>query len=285
MSIESLLFQLMVGLSTAMLYWIVSVGLTFTFGVTRVLNFAHGSFYMLGAYFTLAAYSLTGNFVAAVILSSLGVGLVGILCERGLIRFSYVLPVPFQLVLTFGLVLVFEDVVRFFWGTVPKMIPALGIGTIKLMGRRFPLFSIYLVIIGCLIGGVLYLLINRTKWGMMIRAMISDYELATASGINPELLYATSFFLGSFLAGLGGALSLPISAASPGMGEHIIIYSFIVTVMGGLGNIKGAFVSSLIIGLAEAIGALYFANLTMAIPYLILATILVVRPEGIFGEV
>ncbi|RMG59277.1 MAG: branched-chain amino acid ABC transporter permease [Deltaproteobacteria bacterium] len=285
MRFESLIFQLLVGLSTAMLYWIVSVGLTFTFGVTRVLNFAHGSFYMLGAYFTLALHSLTGNFVLSVVGASLLVGTVGVLCERGLIRFSYLLPVPFQLVLTFGLVLVFEDVVRFFWGTVPKMMPSLGIGTVKMMGRRFPLFSFYLIAIGCLIGFFLYLLINRTKWGMMIRAMISDYELATATGINPEVLYATAFFLGSFLAGLGGALSLPISAASPGMGEHIIIYSFIVTVMGGLGNIKGAFVSSLIIGVAEGIGALYFADLTMAIPYLVLAAILVVKPEGIFGEV
>ncbi|NIO16938.1 MAG: branched-chain amino acid ABC transporter permease [Deltaproteobacteria bacterium] len=285
MRIESLIFQLLVGISTAMLYWIVSVGLTFTFGVTRVLNFAHGSFYMFGAYLTLALFTATGSFVASLIIASLCVGLIGILCERGLIRFSYALPVPFQLVLTFGLVLVFEDVVRLFWGTAPRVIPSLGTGTFTLMGRRFPLYSVYLIIIGALIGGLLYLAINRTKWGVMIRAMISDIDLAMANGINPEVLYSSSFFVGSFLAGLGGALSLPIGSASPGMGEHIIIYSFIVTVMGGLGNIKGAFVASLIIGIAESLGALYFPNLTMAIPYLILASILVYKPEGIYGEV
>lgn len=284
MRIESLIFQVLVGISTAMLYWIVSVGLTFTFGVTRVLNFAHGSFYMLGAYLTLALVGATGSFIGSLLIASLLVGLVGILCERGLIRFSYLLPVPFQLVLTFGLVLVFEDAVRFFWGTAPRVIPSLGTGTFKLLGRRFPLYSIYLILIGILIGGLLYLAINRTKWGVMIRAMISDIDLAMANGINPDVLYSSSFFVGSFLAGLGGALALPIGAASPGMGEHIIIYSFIVTVMGGLGNIKGAFVASLIIGVAESLGALYFPNLTMAIPYLILAAILVYKPEGIYGE-
>ncbi len=279
-----LLFQVLVGFSTAMLYWIVSVGLTFIFGVTRVLNFAHGSFYMLGAFFTLSIFKWTGNFLFSVICGSLLVGVVGLMCERGIIRFTYSLPVAFQLVLTFGLVLVFEDLVRFVWGSVPRMMQPIGLGTVSMAGRRFPVYSIVIIVIGIFLWVILYMLLVKTKLGLMIRATISDIELAMSNGINPHLLYAFSFFFGSFLAGLGGALTLPMCSASLGMGERIIIYSFIITVMGGLGNIKGAFISSLIIGISEALCALFVPGLTIAISYIILAIVLVVKPEGIYGE-
>ena len=281
---EMLLFQVLVGFSTAMLYWIVSVGLTFIFGVTRVLNFAHGSFYMLGAFFTLSIFKWTGNFLFSVICGSLLVGVVGLMCERGIIRFTYSLPVAFQLVLTFGLVLVFEDLVRFVWGSVPRMMQPIGLGTVSMAGRRFPVYSIVIIVIGIFLWVILYMLLVKTKLGLMIRATISDIELAMSNGINPHLLYAFSFFFGSSLAGLGGALTLPMCSASLGMGERIIIYSFIITVMGGLGNIKGAFISSLIIGISEALCALFVPGLTIAISYIILAIVLVVKPEGIYGE-
>ncbi len=266
-----------------MLYWIVSVGLTFIFGVSRVLNFAHGSFYMLGAFLTLTFYKYTGNFTLAVILASILVGLIGVICERTLIKPIYSLPVAFQLLLTFGLVLVFEDIVRFIWGSVPQMMPSLKLGTITIMSKKFPIYSLIIVFMGFLIWAFLYLLLMKSKLGLMIRALVSNNELAIINGINPNIIYAVSFFLGSFLAGLGGALTLPICSASLGMGEKIIIYSFIITVMGGLGNMKGALVSSLIIGISESLCALFFPKLTMAISYIILAFVLTVKPEGIYG--
>jgi|Deesub1362B_J571_1020462.scaffolds.fasta_scaffold00166_40 branched-chain amino acid transport system permease protein len=284
MDLNAIAFQLILGIASAMLYWIVSSGLTFTFGVTRVLNFAHGAFYMLGAYFTLSFFALTQNYLLSLFLGAVIVALIGAGCERGLISRIYGLPIPFQLILTFGLVLLFDDLVRIFWGSVPKMMPAQFIGSINVFGRILPVFSLYLIFAGVAIALVLYFLLSKTDWGVEIRAITVDPETAMCSGLNPAFLYATAFMFGSFLAGLGGGLYLPISSASPGMGEHIIIYAFIVTVIGGLGSIKGAFVSALIIGIIESLGALFVPWMTIALPYIALSAVLLVRPEGIFGE-
>lgn len=284
MSLDAIIFQLIMGLSSAMLYWIVSVGLTFTFGVTKVLNFAHGAFYMLGAYLTLSAYQLFGSFPVAMCLGIIAAGIIGVICERLFIKRVYSLHILFQLILTYGLVLVFNDLTRFIWGTVPKMMPPLNLGFTKIMGRICPNFSILIILLGIFIGILMYLIITRTMWGKMINALTSDIELAQASGINPNLLYASAFFLGSCLAGFGGALVLPISSASPGMGEHIIIYAFVITVMGGLGSIPGAFIAALIVGIGESMGTLFIPSFTLAIPYLLFAIVLIVKPEGLYGE-
>ena len=284
MSLDSIVFQLIMGLSSAMLYWIVSVGLTFTFGVTKVLNFAHGAFYMLGAYLTLSAYQIFGSFPAALCVGIIAAGVIGVICERLFIKRVYSLHILFQLILTYGLVLAFNDLTRFIWGTVPKMMPPLNLGFTEIMGRICPNFSIMIILLGIFIGILMYLIITRTMWGKMINALTSDIELAQASGINPNLLYASAFFLGSCLAGFGGALVLPISSASPGMGEHIIIYAFVITVMGGLGSIPGAFIAALIVGIGESMGTLLIPSFTLAIPYLLFAAVLIVKPEGLYGE-
>jgi len=285
MELEVIAFQLVIGVATAMLYWIVSSGLTFTFGVTRILNFAHGAFYMLGAYFTLTFFELMHNYVAALFLGALCVGLVGALCERTLISQIYHLPIHFQLVLTFGLILIFEDLVRMVWGSVPKMISAQFVGSVPLFGRALPMFSLYIILAGVAIALLMYLMLSKTYWGLQIRAITSNPEIAMCSGLNPTFLYATAFMFGAFLAGLGGGLTLPISSAAPGMGENIIIYAFIVTVIGGLGSIKGAFISALIIGAVESLGALFVPWLAIALPYIALSAVLLLKPEGIFGEV
>ncbi|HDN73863.1 branched-chain amino acid ABC transporter permease [Archaeoglobales archaeon ex4484_92] len=281
---SAIIFQLILGIASAMLYWIVSSGLTFTFGVTRVLNFAHGAFYMLGAYFTLTIFELTQNYIFSLFFGAVLVALIGAACERGLISRIYGLPVPFQLTLTFGLVLVFDDLVRIFWGSVPKMMPPQFVGSINVLGRALPIFSVYLIIAGIAIALIMYFLLSKTDWGMEIRAITVDPETAVCSGLNPTFLYATAFMFGSFFAGLGGGLYVPISSAAPGMGEHVIIYAFIVTVIGGLGSIKGAFISALIIGIIESLGALFVPWMTIALPYIALAAVLILRPEGIFGE-
>uniref|UniRef100_A0A7C3RL09 Branched-chain amino acid ABC transporter permease n=1 Tax=Archaeoglobus fulgidus TaxID=2234 RepID=A0A7C3RL09_ARCFL len=284
METAAIAVQAMLGMSMGMLYWIVSSGLTFTFGVTRVLNFAHGAFYMFGAYFTLSIFELTQNYIVSLLTAAAIVALIGAVSERVLISRIYGLPVPFQLVLTFGLVLIFDDLVRIFWGTVPKMIPPQFVGSFNIFGRSLPIFALYFIITGIVIALVIYLLLSKTDWGMEIRALTTDRETAMSSGLNPSFLYVTSFMFGSFLAGLGGGLYLPISSASPAMGEHIIIYAFIVTVIGGLGSIKGAFISALIIGMVESLGAFFIPWMTIALPYIALAFVLILRPEGIFGE-
>lgn len=284
MSLDSIVFQLVMGLSSAMLYWIVSVGLTFTFGVTRVLNFAHGAFYMLGAYLTLSAFHYFESFPAAMAAGLIGAGVIGVICERLFIKRVYSLHILFQLILTYGLVLVFNDITRSIWGTVPKMMPPLNLGFTKIMGRTCPNSSIIIIMLGIFIAILMYLIITKTMWGKMINALTSDMELAQASGINPSILYASAFFLGSCLAGFGGALTLPISSASPGMGEHIIIYAFIITVMGGLGSIPGAFIAAIIVGIGEAMGTFLIPNFTLAIPYFLFVLVLIVKPEGLYGE-
>lgn len=281
---EAVIFQLVLGVASAMLYWIVSSGLTFTFGVTRVLNFAHGAFYMLGAYFTLTFFDLIQNYIASLFIAAAFVALIGAGCERALISRIYGLPVPFQLILTFGLVLIFDDLVKMIWGPVPRMMPTQFVGSINFLGRQLPIFSLYLIFAGIAIAVVMYFLLSKTDWGMEIRAITADPETAVCSGLNPAYLYATAFMFGSFLAGLGGGLYVPISSAAPGMGEHIIIYAFIVTVIGGLGSIKGAFISALIIGIIESLGALFVPWMTIALPYIALASVLILKPEGIFGE-
>ena len=285
MEVVAILFQLIIGIAVGMLYWIVSAGLTFTFGVTRVLNFAHGAFYMLGAYFTLTFFELSNNYIFALLFGAFLAGLVGAGCERAFISRIYRLPIPFQLILTFGLVLLFDDMVKMIWGLTPKMTSALFLGAINFFGRAIPMFSVYMIIAGILIGLLLYVVLFKTYWGVQIRAITVDAETATCYGLNPSFLYPTAFMFGSFLAGLGGGLTLPISSAAPGMGEHILVYAFIVTVIGGLGNIKGALVSAILIGVIESLGTLFVPWLTIALPYMAMSAVLLVRPEGLFGEV
>jgi len=281
-----LLFQGLVGLSEAMYLWLVAAGLSLIFGVLRVLNFAHGSLYMLGAYLTFYFFGLLGgNFWLGLVVGPIFVAGIGLLMERFFLRLVYRLEVAYQLLLTFAFVLIFNDLVKLIWGPIYQALPMpSGLNdSIVLLSRAYPAYNLFIIILGPLIALGLWLLLEKTRWGRLIVASASDKEMASALGVNVPRLYTRVFMLGAWLAALGGALSIPIRPVSPGMGETIIIEAFIVAVIGGLGSLKGAFVGAILIGLLHAYGVLFLPVFEMALAFMLMAVVLILRPWGLFG--
>ena len=283
---EILAFQGFVGLSVAMYLWLIAAGLTIVFGVLGVLNFAHGSLFMLGAYFAFTFYGLWGvNFWVAIALSLLSVGVVGYFIERFFLRRIYSQDHAYQLLLTFGFILIFDDAVKMVWGGVAKIppMPSFFEGTVSLVGRPFPVYNLFIIGAGLLVAIVLWLLFEKTWWGKMVRASASDREMASAIGINIPTLFTGVFVFGAMLAALGGALGTPVRVVAPGIGSAMIIQAFIITVIGGLGNLKGAFVGAVIVGIVSAYGILLFPVFELFLIFLIMAVVLMVKPQGLFG--
>ncbi len=255
---HALLFQGIVGLSEAMYLWLVAAGLSLIFGVLRVLNFAHGSLYMLGAYFAFAVSRASGgSFWMALLIGPLLAAAVGWVMEFGFLRRVYRAEVSVQLLLTFAFVLIFDDLV--------------------------PVYHLFILGVGVLVGLGLWVFLERTRFGLVIRATAADREMACALGVRSSRLFTWVFVLGAWLAGLGGALSMPVRAISPGMGEFIIIEAFVVVVLGGLGSLRGAFLGAVLIGLLHAYGILFLPVFELALAYVAMAAVLVVRPWGLFG--
>ena len=285
--------QMLTGLASASSLVIIASGLTLVFGVTRIVNFAHGSLYMLGAYFavTLVPRLLDlsygpHSFWAGVLLSALAVGLLGILMEVVLLRRIYRAPELFQLLATFGVVLVVQDIVIAVFGPQDILGPrAPGLrGSVDILGRRFPSYELVLIAAGPVVLGALLLLLHKTRFGVLVRAATQDREMVGALGVNQALLFTGTLFLGAFLAGLGGALQIPKSPAVSHMDVDIIAESFVVTVVGGMGSIVGAFLAALIIGQLHAFGILIFPKVTLVLVFLLMALVLVVRPYGLLGR-
>jgi branched-chain amino acid transport system permease protein len=285
--LEILAFQGLVGLNRAMYLWLIAAGLTLVFGVLGILNFAHGSLFMLGAYFAFTFYGLLGiNFWLSILLSLIGVALVGLIMERFFLRRIYHLDVPYQLLLTFGFILIFDDAAKMTWGAVfiiPPM-PDFFTGAIMLFGRPFPIYNLFIIVAGIGVAIALWLILERTWWGRIIRASASDRETAGAIGVNIPILFTAVFMFGAALAALGGAVGTPVRGAAPGIGATIIIEAFVVTVIGGLGNLKGAFVGAIIVGVLTAYGILLFPIFERFIIFVVMAVVLLLKPEGLFGE-
>jgi len=284
---ETLAFQGLVGLSLAMYLWLLAAGLTIVFGVLGILNFAHGSLFMLGAYFAFTFYGLWGvNFWFAILLSLLSVGIVGYLMERLFLRHIYHLDHAYQLLLTFGFILIFDDAVKMVWGGVAKIpaMPTFFEGTFSVLGRLFPIYNVFIIGAGFLVALVLWLLFEKTWWGRMVRASASDREMASAIGVNIPTLFTGVFVFGAMLAALGGALGTPVRVVAPGIGAAMIIQAFIITVIGGLGNLKGAFVGAVIVGVLSAYSILLFPVFELFLIFVIMAVVLMVKPQGLFGR-
>lgn len=284
---ESLAFQGLVGLSVAMYLWLLAAGLTIVFGVLGVLNFAHGSLFMLGAYFAFTFYGLWGvNFWLAIALSLVSVGVVGYLLERFFLRHIYDQDLAYQLLLTFGFILIFDDAVKMVWGGVAKIPPMPGFfeGTLSAFGRPFPIYNLFIIGAGLVVAVVLWLIFEKTWWGKMVRASASDREMASAIGVNIPTIFTGVFVFGAMLAALGGALGTPVRVVAPGIGGAMIIQAFIITVIGGLGNLKGAFVGAVIVGVVSAYGILLFPVFELFLIFLIMAVVLMVKPQGLFGS-
>ena len=285
---ESIVHVCLAGLSTGMFIWLVASGLTLIFGVLGVLNFAHGSFYMLGAYFCYTALSLMGdNFWIGLILGPLCVCVVGFIVERFFLRYVYHLDLPYQLLLTFAFVLLFDDLVKIIWGAgsiSSPMVPGLS-GSVPIMGRNFPVYNLFIIAVGPLVAIGMWALLEKTWWGRIIRAASSDREMASAIGVRVSSLFTAVFILGTWLGAMGGGLAVPyVGLLTPGMGETVIINAFVVAVIGGLGSLKGAFLGALIIGLLSSFGTRFIPSFDMFLTFILMAAVLLWRPQGFFGE-
>jgi branched-chain amino acid transport system permease protein len=288
-----LLVQALNGLASASSLFIIAAGLTIVFGVTRIVNFAHGSFYMLGAYLGVSVVprlldlnSSLPTFLLGVLLAAVAVGAIGVLMELVLLRRIYRVPELFQLLATFGVVLIVQDLVVKVWGPLDILGPrAPGLaGSVHIFGHRFPAYELFLIVMGPLALGLLWLLMNRTRYGVLVRAATQDREMVAALGVNQALLFTGTLFLGAALAGLGGALQTPKLAANPHMDISIIAEAFVVTVVGGMGSVPGAFLAALLIGQLQAFGILVFPKITLVLVFLLMALVLVSRPWGLLGR-
>ena len=304
MSLASLAVQLLNGLASASSLFLISAGLTLIFGVTRIVNFAHGSFYMLGAYVAWSAGTALGAFAGspfgfwgAAIVAALAVAALGALVEVLLLKRLYAAPELLQLTATFGVVLIVRDAALAVWGPEDRLGPRVaGLdSTVQWLGSAVPQYDLFLLIVGPVVLVLLTLLLRRTRFGMLVRAASENRVLAGALGIDERTLFTAVFALGSFLAGLAGALTLPREPANLGMDLAVIADAFVVTVLGGLGSIPGAFIAAIIIGVTKALciaaGTVTVASITFAMPkltlvieFVLMALVLLVRPAGLLGR-
>jgi branched-chain amino acid transport system permease protein len=284
--VETLAINTLNGLSWGMLLFLISMGLTTVFGVLGVLNFAHGALFMLGAYLCMQIMRIVPSFWIGLALGPLVVAALGVVVERFLLRRVYARDVSFQLLLTFAILLVLDDAVLLLWGPAYHVVeaPPLLAGVFPLFGRTYPVYRLFLIIVGPLVGLGLWIFFQFTRWGRIVRAAALDREMAEGLGVRVPLLFTAVFALGAWLAALGGALAAPQQSLAPSMGDRIIIESFIVVVIGGLGSFPGAFVGALFLGLLESFGTVFAGQAQMALPYLLLAVVLLVRPRGFFGR-
>ena len=286
-SISCVVTQTTSGLIIGMLLFLVAAGVSLIFGVLKVVNFAHGSFYMLGAYFALTAYQMSGSYTVAVIAGAVGVGIFGLLFERLLMSRIYGSAVLMQLLVCYAVILILDDVVKIVWGAdfrsfgMPDAFQQLPI---VFAGGVIPIFYVFLIVITLVIAAALGALITKTRYGKIVRAAAVNPSMVSALGINTGVVYASVFVLGGLLAGAAGALAAPVRSLASGMGTSVIVESFIVTVIGGMGSVAGALVGALLIGLVRSFGTIGFPLFTEGLMFLIMAVVLVVKPSGLFGK-
>ena len=284
------LAQFLTGLANASSLFLIASGLTIIFGVTRIVNFAHGSFFMIGAY---VAYSVVTaldagalGFWGGVLAAAGAVALLGLVVEVTILRRIYHAPELFQLVATFALVLIFQDMALALWGPEDRLGPrAPGLsGAVRLMGEPIPEYDLALIVIGPAVLAAIWLLFRRTRWGVLVRAATQDREMVAALGVNQRWLFTSAFVLGAFLAGLGGALQLPREAVSLQMDLNVIGEAFVVVVIGGMGSVTGAYLGAVLISVLNAFAVLILPEVSLVLPFLVMAVVLILRPQGLFGR-
>ena len=278
--------QVLNALALAGLLFLVSAGLSLVFGILRVVNFAHGVFYMLGAYLGFTAVAVSGWFWLSLVVVPPLVGVVGALLEASTLRFIYRRPPIYQLLLTFGLALILEESVRVIYGPTAKGIdpPPLLQGAVEIAGTFYPRYRLFLVVLGIVVGLGVWLFLQRTRTGLVIRAVAQNSEMADCLGADVARVRTLVFGAACALAGLGGVAAGPMTTAYLGMGIGVIVDAFVVVVIGGLGSIGGSMAGSLIVGAAQTWGAFYLPETAMVIMYAVMGVILIFRPWGLFGE-
>ena len=283
--------QFMGGLTAAMFLFLIASGLSLIFGVLRVLNFAHGSFYMLGAYIAWqvvhwVSIAAPGHFWLATIAATAGIAILGGIIERLLFRFLYGREELYQLLFTYALVLILGDAAKVIWGTEQLSVsrPMILNGGFDVIGTTVPYYNLFIILIGPAIALGVWLMLTRTSLGRMVRAAALDREMLDALGANVGWLYTGMFMLSAALAGLSGALVTPIQSIVPGMDVEIIVQAFIVVVIGGLGSFWGTFWGSMLYGQVLSFGILIFPGFSLFSVFALMAVILIVRPWGLFGK-
>jgi len=297
-----LLEQILNGLQLGVMLFLMAAGLTLVFGIMRLINLAHGSMYMLGAFVAATVAGLSGSFILGLLAALAATAIIGWLVECAVLRRLYSRDHLDQVLATFGLILFFNALVQVVWGRQPLFmdVPAALAGTVELIpGVPYPAYRLTMIAAGLAVAALLYVLVSRTRLGMQIRASASNREMAEAIGINTPLLYSLVFALGALLAGLAGVMAAPILAVESGMGESILIETFVVIVIGGLGSIRGAFLGALLVGLVDTLGRAFLPTLLRAfLPaaeadgagaslasmsiYILMAAVLLWRPRGLF---
>jgi len=286
-SASCLVTQTTSGLIIGMLLFLVAAGLTLIFGVLKVVNFTHGSFYMLGAYLALTVNGLTDSYLLAVIAAAAGVALFALVFERFFMSKVYGSNVLMQLLVCYAFILILDDAVKIIWGPEFKsmgMAAAFQRPPIFIAGGIVPVFYLFLIIVTLTISVVLWLIITRTRFGTVVRAAAVNPSMVSALGINTGLVYSGVFVLGGMLAGLAGGLAAPVRSLTAGMGFSILIESFIVTVIGGMGSIAGALLGSILIGLVRSFGSIGFPLFVEGLMFLLMAVILILKPSGLLGK-
>ena len=296
-----LITQLMNGLQLGLLLFLLASGLTLIFGIMDFINLSHGSFYMIGAYFCGTVVAFTGSFLIGIVFGLVGVFIVGALVEWLIVRKLYREDHLDHVLVTFGLILIFDTLVHLLWGASGMAIPLpeelngqLTLGNIEL-----PTYRLLIIVAGLLVAAILYFMVTRTRLGMLIRAGASNRTMVEALGININRLFLIVFALGAAMAGLAGMLIAPITEASIGMGNDIIIIAFVVVIVGGIGSVKGAFYAALILGLMDTLSRSYLdlllklvmpsnyaetaaPALSAMLVYILMAAVLAFRPQGLF---
>ena len=281
-----LITQCLNALSQAALLFFLGVGLTLIFGIMRIVNFAHGAFFMLGAYAGYTAVHLTGNFWIALVIAPLAVGLVGAAFELGILRRLYRRDGSAFLMVTFGLTLILGEAIRLIWGVAALEVPPpeLLSGIIFILDEPFPVYRLFLAAAGVVVALAIWQFLERTRLGLLIRATSQNAEMVHALGTDVRLVRSAVFGIGCGLAGIGGVFAAPLVTASLGMAPNAVIDTFVIVIIGGMGSFAGSLIGALLVAFVQVFGTYYFPDLAMAFMYLIMLAVLVVRPGGLLGK-
>lgn len=279
------LIQVLNGISFGMLLFLLAAGLSLIYGLMKVLNLTHGSFYLLGGYIGVAVVRMTGSFVLATLAGAFAIAIIGVVMERFFLRRFHLQELP-QALLTFGFLFIFSDLAMVIWGSDPETMPkpALFDQSVQLGGFYYPSYRLFIIAFGLVIAAFLWWLQEGTRVGAMLRASVDNEEVTRALGINVSLLFSLVFALGAFLAALGGVMGGPIVGVYPGADFDVLLLGFVVVIIGGLGSLKGALFGGLAVGLLDNFGKVFFPELALFTVFAPMALILALRPSGLFGH-
>lgn len=274
------------GLVYGMLLFLVASGLTLVFGMMGILNIAHAAFYMLGAYVAYTTVQATGSFWLSLLVAPIVIGLLGAAVERWLLRRTHAFGHAYELLLTFGLFFMISEGVRWIWGSNPLQvpIPAGLTGSVPFVGSQYPVYRLFILAASSVICAGMALVLLRTRIGIIIRSAVSDAAMVGALGINTPLVSTAVFAAGSALAAVAGVIAAPFLQADLSMGATILVDTFVVIVIGGFGSLSGALLASLMIGELQSFGIMWFAEFALVFQFLLMAVVLILRPQGLFGE-